>query len=223
MSGFWVVSLMLAELLPPARPALVPRTLALLDEHDRQRNLATGPEPTLLVPIFTRCTGTCPLTAVALKQAMPAASAEFRVVLLSFDPRDVSDDLRSFRTRLALPSEWLVLRSIDAAATRELLDELDFRVMNTGSDFNHADQSFVFSPKGVWAATLSGPPSKEELRVAHRRALAADVQTASRRLGGWLIRPEAWIVLACAGFGLSLTAVLLLARRSKAASAARSH
>jgi hypothetical protein len=220
MSGFWVMSLILAELLPPARPGLVPRSLAILDEHDRHQNLGTAGEPTLLVPIFTRCTGSCPLTAVALKQAIPGGSADFRVVLLSFDPKDVAADLRRFRQRLDLPSEWLVVRSIDAAATRELFDDLDFRVMNSGSGFNHADQAFVLSPKGLWAATLSGPPSKEELSSAHRRALAADDRMAPRRLGAWLIRPEAWIVLACAGFGVSLAAVLLLARRAKAGSTA---
>jgi len=220
MSSFWVMSLMLAELLPPAQPGLVPRSLAVLDEQDGHQNFGTAGEPTLLVPIFTRCTGSCPLTAVALKQAMPGAPADFRVVLLSFDPKDTAADLRLFRKRLDLPSEWLVVRSIDAAATRELFDDLDFRVMNSGGGFNHADQTFVFSPKGLWAATLSGPPSKEELSSAHRRALAADDRTASRRLGAWLIRPEAWIVLACAGFGFSLAAVLLLARRVKAGSAA---
>src|SRR5262249_46144219 len=220
MSSFWLMSLILAELLPPAQPGFLPRSLAVLDEQDRQQNFGTAGKPTLLVPIFTRCAGSCPLTAVALKQAMPGASADFRVVLLSFDPKDTAADLRRFRGRLDLPSEWLVVRSIDAAASRELFDDLDFRVMNSGEGFNHADQTFVFSPGGLWAATLSGPPSKEDLSSAHRRALAADDRTASRRLGAWLIRPEAWIVLACAGFGFSLAAVLLLARRAKAGSTA---
>ena len=213
MSGFWLVTLVLAELLPPGRPGLVPRSPAVLDEQDRHQSLGPGPEPTLLLPIFTRCAGTCPVTAATLKQAIPGASADFRVVLLSFDPHDTAADLRSFRKRLGLPSAWLVVRSVDARATRELFDDLQFPVMNSEGGSNHPDQTFVFSPKGVWAATLSGPPSKEELRSAHRRALADDDRTASRRLGAWLIRPEAWIWLACAGFGLSLGAVLLLARR----------
>ena len=220
MSSFWVMSLILAELLPPAQQGLVPRSLAVLDEQDRRQNFGTAGQPTLLVPIFTRCTGSCPLTAGALRQAMAGASAEFRVVLLSFDPKDTAADLRRFRNWLDLPSEWLVVRSIDPAASRELFDDLEFRVMNSGGGFNHADQTFVFSPKGIWAATLSGPPSKEELSSAHRRALAADDRTASRRLGAWLLRPEAWIVLACVGFGFSLAAVLLLARRAKPGSTA---
>jgi|GEM_PF-2192495 hypothetical protein len=220
MSSFWLMSLILAELLPPAQPGLVPRSLAVLDEQDRHQNFGTAGRPTLLVPIFTRCAESCPLTAVAVKQAMPGPSADFRVVLLSFDPKDTAADLRGFRRRLDLPSQWLVVRSIDAAATRELFDDLEFRVMNSGGGFNHADQTFVFSPKGLWAATLSGPPSEEELSSAHRRALAADDGTASQRLASWLIRPETWIVLACAGFGVSLAAVLLLARRAKGGSTA---
>jgi len=216
-----VISLVLAELLPPAQAGVVPRSLAVLDEQDRHQNFETTGGPTLLVPIFTRCAGSCPLTAVALKQAMAGGSAEFRVVLLSFDPKDNAADLRHFRKRLDLPSEWLVVRSIDAAASRELFDDLGFRVMNSGGGFNHPDETFVFSPKGLWAATLSGPPSKEELSSAHRRALAADDRAVSRRLEAWLVRPEAWVMLACAGFGLALAAVLLLARTDKAGSAAR--
>ena len=168
MSSVLVISLVLAELLPPGQTGLVPRSLAVVDEQDRHQNVGAAGEPTLLLPIFTRCGGSCPLTAVALKQAMAGGSADFRVVLLSFDPRDTAADLRGFRQRLDLPPGWLVVRSVDAAATRELFDELDFRVMNSGDAFNHPDETFVFSPKGLWAATLSGPPSKVELSSAHR-------------------------------------------------------
>lgn len=220
MSSFWLLSLVLAELLPPAQPGFVPRRLAVLDERDRYQEFLPAGRPTLLLPIFTRCGGTCPLTAAALKQAMRAAAADLDVVLLSFDPEDVAEDLRHFRERLDLPSEWLLVRPVDAVATRELFDHLEFRVMNVGGGFNHPDQTFVFSPKGLWAATLSGPPSKDELSSAHRRALAADERTASRSLGVWLIRPETWIVLACAGFGLSVAAILILARRARAGSSA---
>ncbi|HUM10560.1 MAG TPA: hypothetical protein VLT82_06380 [Myxococcaceae bacterium] len=218
MSGFWVMTLVLAELLPPARPGLVPPSLAVLDEQDRHQSLMTAGAATLLLPIFTRCAGTCPVTAASLKQALPGTSADFRVVLLSFDPRDTAAELQGFRKRLDLPSGWLLVRSVDARATRELFDVLEFPVMNGEGGFNHPDQTFVFSPNGRWAATLSGPPSKEELSSAHGRALAADDGTPSRRLGAWLLRPEAWIVVACAGFGLSFAAVLLLARRTRAGS-----
>jgi cytochrome oxidase Cu insertion factor (SCO1/SenC/PrrC family) len=216
-----IAGLVLAELLPPARPGLVPRSLAVLDDHDRRRDLRAAGAPTLLVPIFTRCTGTCPLTAVALKDAMAGAPERFRVLLLSFDTEDAAADLRDFRERLNLPSEWLLVRSIDGAATREFFDDLDFHFMKAAGGFDHPNQTFVFSPKGAWAATFSdNPSSKEELESAHRRAMAADHPSALRRLGDWLFRPEAWIALACAGIGLSLAAILLLVRRDKTPSTA---
>jgi len=212
-----IAGLVLAELLPPARPGLAPRNLAVLDDHDQRQDLRVAGAPSLLVPIFTRCAGSCPLAVVALKQATAGSPARFRVLLLSFDTEDTAADLRDFRERLDLPSEWLLVRSIDATATRELLDDLDFHFMKTGRGFDHPNQTFVFSPNGVWAATFSGNlSSKEELESALQRALAADDLSVLRKLGNWLIRPEAWIALACAGVVLSVAAILLLARRGKA-------
>jgi cytochrome oxidase Cu insertion factor (SCO1/SenC/PrrC family) len=209
-----VAGLVLAELLPPASPGLAPRNLAVLDDQDQRQDLLVAGAPTLLVPIFTRCAGSCPLTAVALKEATAEAPTRSRVLLLSFDTEDTAADLRDFRERLDLPSKWLLVRSIDGAATRELLDDLDFHFMKTDRGFDHPNQTFVFSPNGIWAATFSGnPSSKGELDSALRRALAADDPSAVRRLRDWLIRPEAWIALACVGVGLSLATILLLARR----------
>jgi cytochrome oxidase Cu insertion factor (SCO1/SenC/PrrC family) len=203
---------------------MVPRSLAVQDDHDQRQDLRPAGMPTLLVPIFTRCTGTCPLTALALKQAMAGAPSRFRVVLLSFDTDDAAADLRSFRERLNLPFEWLLVRSIDAAATREFFDQLDFHFMKTASGFDHPNQTFVFSPNGGWAATFSGDlSSKAELESARRRAMAADDPTALSRLRDWLIRPEAWIVLACCGVGLSVVVILLLARRDRARSSSPAH
>lgn len=208
-----------AELLLPASPRVVPRSLAVSDEKDGRHDLgglAAG-APTLLLPIFTRCSGTCPLTAVLLKEAFKKARAPFRVVVLSFDDEDRAADLTAFRERFGLPAEWLLVRSADAAATREFFDELGFHFMKVGSGFDHPNETFVLSPRGAWAATFAGTAFPEaELETAWRRALAADDATAFRRLGGWLIRPEAWIVLACAGLAMSVVATLVLARKARA-------
>src|SRR5512141_568188 len=84
-----------ATLLPPERALALPRGLVAFDEHDQRTDLAAGTAgtPALLVPIFTRCSGTCPLAAVLLKQALEKARAPFRVVLFSFDSGDGAVDL----------------------------------------------------------------------------------------------------------------------------------
>ena len=209
-----------AELLPPARPRALLRSFVVSDEGDKRhdlRGMAAG-APTLLLPIFTRCSGTCPMTALLLKEALGKAHAPFRVVVFSFDAEDAAKDLTDFRERFGLPAAWLLVRSADGAATRAFLDEMDFHFMKAGGGFDHPNQTFVFSPKGAWAATFAGATFLEgELEAACGRALAADDPTAFRRLGGWLRKPEAWIMLACAGVAVSLVGIVLLARKARAA------
>lgn len=201
-----------ATLLPPERVAALPRGFVVPDDEDVRRDLrelAVG-TPTLLIPVFTRCSGTCPLTALLLKKAMAGAQAPFRVIVFSFDPEDAAKDLREFRERFALPAGWRLVRSTDSAATRELLDTLDFHFMKTSAGFDHPNRTFVFSPKGAWAATLLGSEfSPAELEAAFGRALAADDPAALPRLRAWLVRPTAWILVACAGLLLSLVAIVL--------------
>ena len=156
------------------------------------------------------------MTAVLLKEALGKVQAPFRVALLSFDGDDAARDLEDFRERFALPARWLVVRSADAIATRDFLGGLGFHFMKSEGGFDHPNEAFVFSPRGSWAATFAGAAfSKGELEVAWRRAMAADDESAVQRLRAWLIRPEAWIALACAGLALSATAIVLLARKAR--------
>ena len=208
-----------AELLPPESSHVAPRRLVVSDDQDvlrELRGMAAG-APALLLPIFTRCSGTCPLTAVQLKEALGKARAPFRVIVLSFDEEDRAADLQAFRERFRLPADWILARSDDAAATREYFDQLGFHFMKSGSGFDHPNRTFVLSPAGAWAATLAGMQFQEmELDAAWWRALSADDATAFRRLGGWLIRPEAWIALACVGLAMALAATAVLARKARA-------
>jgi hypothetical protein len=193
--------LVLAALLPPANPRTLPPALA-------------GDAPTLLLPIFTRCGGTCPVSAVYLKEALSDEPARFRVVVLSFDPDDTDADLRDFRKRLGLPAQWVVTK-LAPAETRAFLDGLDFHVMKTDGVFDHPNQTFVFSPRGVWAATFNGSRfPQDELDAALRRARAADDPSLLARARLWLLRPEAWLLLAAAGLALSLLTAARAARAS---------
>jgi len=208
-------SLLLAALLPASRPAPLP-ALAVLDEQDASRELRVigAGAPRLLLPVFTRCTGTCPMTAVFLKQALAKADAPFRVVVFSFDPADTAADLRDFRQRFALPEEWAVVRSGDPGATKSFLDGFEFRFMRAGEGFDHPNETFVLSPAGSWTATLTGTSfDDKDLRAAWARAAAADQGRVLSSLLAWLVRPEAWILFACAGLSSSLMAIVIARKR----------
>jgi cytochrome oxidase Cu insertion factor (SCO1/SenC/PrrC family) len=198
-----------AALLPPQKSTVLPEH-PVVDEQGAARDLralAAG-APTLLLPIFSRCTGSCPVTAVFLRDALAGGPVPFRVIVFSFDARDQPRDLREFRRKFNLPREWMVVRSADAAAARSLLDALEFNLMTSGVGFDHPNETFVFSPGGRWAATLAGATfTVADLRTARGRALAADDPAPADRLGAWLILPEAWILLACAGLLLALIAL----------------
>jgi len=209
-----------ADLLSPSSSRELPPGFIALDERDQPRDLlqASSGAPWILLPIFTRCGGTCPLTALSLKDALGRAEAPFRVVALSFDSDDAANDLREFRERFGIPPEWLLLRSADGAATRALLDPFDFHFMKSGGGFEHPNEAFVFSPRGRWAATFAGTTfSKDQLESAWRRAWAADAASPVQRLRWWLSRPEAWILVACGGLLLSFAAILLFARKARTA------
>lgn len=198
-----------AELSPPAQSDLSIQDLSVVGEDGaatRLRALTDG-RPALLLPVFASCAGSCPITTESLRNALSSHPETFRVVVLSFDPKDLPRDLAAFRARHGLPAAWTLVRGADAAATRAFLDQFGFRLMTEPGGFDHPDETFVLSPKGVWAGTLSGPSfPASELESARRRALSADAPTAAERLS----RPGIWIpaafaaLLLCAGTIFSL-------------------
>jgi cytochrome oxidase Cu insertion factor (SCO1/SenC/PrrC family) len=207
-----------AVLLPPGTPTPL-RPFIVLDESDRAqdlRSLSAG-TPRLLVPIFTRCGGTCPLTALLLKEALAKTAVGFRVVVLSFDPADSASDLKRFRTRLALPADWMLVRATDAAKTRAFFDDVGFRLRKAEGGFDHPNQTFVFSAEGVWTGTFAGSAfTDDEIRAAWRWALSSSHPTVLGHLAAWIVRPEAWIAIACLGLGLTFGAIRFVARRTRA-------
>jgi len=152
-----------------------------------------------------------------LKDALAQTRVGFRVVVFSFDPEDSASDLKRFRTRLALPADWMLVRATDAAKARAFLDDVGFRLRKAEGGFDHPNQTFVFSAEGVWTGTFAGSAFRDdELRAAWRRALSSSHPTALGRLAAWVVRPEAWIAIACVGLGMVLSAIGVVARRSRA-------
>ena len=100
---------------------------------------------------------------------------------------------------------------------RAFLDQLDFHFMKTGTGFDHPNATFVFSPRGAWAASLTGATfAAADLTAAWGRALSADDPSPFRKVAVWLIRPAAWVLLACIGLTISIAAIVL-ARRPRVA------
>ena len=165
--------------------------------------LITG-APTLLLPVFTRCSGSCPVSVMNLREKAPL---KFRVVVLSFDPDDTPADLAEFRERMELPADWTVTQ-LPPAQTRELLDGLGFHFMKSERGFDHPNQTFVFSARGAWAGTLNGSEF-DGLDAAWAKALRADKSWLS-----WIDDPAAWISLAAAGVLLALLTAVRAARAS---------
>lgn len=186
-----------AELAAPGN-AVVAGSLAVIDERGAPRDLkalASG-APTVLLPIFTGCGGTCPTTTEALKKALREHPTRLRVIILSFDPADTSEDLRNFRSVHGLSESWILARGAEPAATRAFLDRFGFQVMTSGKGFNHPDEAVVLSSGGAWAGSFLGgafPP--RELDRAYEWALSADAPTFAQRLS----RPQTWIPLILAG------------------------
>jgi cytochrome oxidase Cu insertion factor (SCO1/SenC/PrrC family) len=197
-----------AQLVAPGS-AVVAGSLAVIDERGAPRDfkaLASG-VPTVLLPIFTGCGGTCPTTTEALKRALREHPAGLRVILLSFDPTDTAEDLRSFRSVHGLPAGWSLVRGADAAATRAFLDRFGFQIMTDGRGFNHPDEALVLSPGGAWAGSFFGGVfSSRDLDRAYEWALSADAPTFTQRLR----RPRSWILLIAAGFAASIGVVFSL-------------
>jgi len=190
-----------AELYSPGRAGIVIRDLAVIGEDGAPGRLLSGEGPSLLLPVFTRCFGTCPVTTQALKAALANTLDAPRVVVLSFDPADTAKDLQEYRAIHKLPSTWRLARGADAAATRAYLDQFGFRVMTAPEGFIHPDATLMLSPKGLWAGTFRGADfSGKDLARARARALAADAPTFASRLGagGWITAAGVLLVLGIA-------------------------
>ena len=106
----------------------------------------------ILALIFTRCSGTCPLTVKELQKfaaSLPEPLArDTHFVLVTFDPTDTAEILLGYRKTMHLNGRWLLLRSAPGAV-RELAATLGFSYQPQGDQFVHSNLVTVLSRKGV--------------------------------------------------------------------------
>ena len=92
--------------------------ITVWDEANVQHTLwdelrAAGTGPVIVLPVYTRCTMSCPVLARMLVQQTSQINGgtPYRVLIFSFDPGDDAQALRQFRVQKKLPSAWILVRS----------------------------------------------------------------------------------------------------------------
>ncbi len=183
--------------------------VAVWDEANHQSTLwedlgAAGSGPVIVLPVYTRCTMSCPVTArMLVKEAAQMGNGNpYRVLIFSFDPGDDAAALRQFREQQSLPAAWILVRS-DAADIRRFCDFFHYPILTEGSVMIHNNQLFLLDHSLQWRVTFID----KDWNGADLRKWVGRVETPG--LLGWLtMNPEK---LAFAGFaGLLLSLALIL-------------
>lgn len=174
------------------------------DEANVQHKLfdelkAAGSGPVLVLPVYTRCTMSCPVLARMLVQQTSQLSggSPYRVLVFSFDPGDDAAALRQFRAQKNLPASWLLVRS-DAADIHRFLDFFHYTVLTEGPVMIHTNEMFLLNHNLKWRATFVDVDwNAAELHTWMQRAEAPGVL-------GWIaMNPDMLVYIA---FGLLLAA-----------------
>ena len=169
--------------------ATVPLDLALVDETGQKVTLrALIDRPTILTLNYFTCAGLCSpqLNGIAelLGQIGLTPGKDFRVLTVSFDPRDTPevaarkrDNLLRVVKRPVSPDAWRFLTG-DAASTKALTDSVGFEFQKTEDAFVHPGVIIVLTATGRVARYLHGTSF-----------VPADVQLALDEAARGLVRP----------------------------------
>ncbi|MGD0835852.1 MAG: SCO family protein [Polyangia bacterium] len=145
----------------------VPLDLMLIDEQGER--VALGKlidKPTVLTLNYFRCAGLCtPLlngVAEMLSRTDQIPGKDFRVLTVSFDPRDDAE-LASLKQANYLkqlppgfPAEAWHFMTGDPVSTKRLADAVGFHFAKRGDDYVHAGAIMVLSPSGKITRYLYG-------------------------------------------------------------------
>jgi protein SCO1/2 len=108
----------------------VPDVRILTAEGEQSLRALSAGRPLLVGLVFTRCAGVCSPFVGSLKAAVGAvggAGRDYRVLLLSFDPRDTADDMEALAARHGLrAADGWVLGWAAPGEVRALADAIGF-------------------------------------------------------------------------------------------------
>ncbi len=147
--------------------ARVPLDLTLVDETGHKVTLRSLIDrPTILTLNYFTCTGICSpqLNGVAdmLSQIALQPGKDFRVLTVSFDPRDTPqvaarkrENLLKVVKRPMPPGAWHFLTG-DAASTKALADSVGYEFQSVNGAFIHPGVIIVLTPDGRVARYIQG-------------------------------------------------------------------
>jgi protein SCO1 len=151
--------------------ALLPADVKLRDQAGRDVTLGSyldGEHPVILVLAYYECPMLCSMVVNGLLQGMKGlawtAGKEYRVVVVSFDPRDTQETARKKRdTYISVYGRPVAERGWDflvgeEAQVRRAADAVGFRYRweEATKQYAHAAGVFVFTPEGKLSRTLYG-------------------------------------------------------------------
>lgn len=135
--------------------------------------------PVLVSMFYASCPQACPMLIQKLQaieaKLDPAARADLRVVMVSFDPeRDDPAALTQLATRHGLDDRW-TLASVPEAQVRDLSAVLGIRYRQLpDGEFNHSSVITLLDADGRPIERLDGPGAPDEALVAALARLAGD-------------------------------------------------
>jgi len=182
--------------------------ITVWDEANVQHSLwdelrAAGTGPVIVLPVYTRCTMSCPVLArMLVQQTSQIGGTPYRVLIFSFDPGDDAQALRQFRVQKKLPSAWILVRS-GPADIRRFCDFFHYTVLTEGPVMIHTNQMFLLDHNLQWRATFID----ESWNAADLRTWMSRAE--SPGLFGWLaMNPEVLVFIGFGGLLLSLMLIL---------------
>lgn len=216
----------------------LPLDLTFRDENGqavRLGDLIDG--PTLILPVYYRCTNVCNFLQGGLAHTLPQVKrtpgSDYRVISISFDETE-TPELAAKNQRLYLdamgipfpPAGWRFLTG-DAAAIQALTGAAGYRFRRQGVDFVHPVASFVVSRDGTIVRYLYGTSFlPKDLTLAFTEAAEGRIGATVRGVVAYcftydpgqrtyvfnLLRVAATVVILTAG---SFLAFLLITGRQK--------
>src|SRR5579863_7375943 len=200
----------------PARAVAQIPDVQVLDDTSQSASLSfilnkMGNGPVIVLPIFTRCSASCPVLTRKLADALQETKSgnPDRIVLFSFDPLETSESVRLYRVREHVPADWKIVRS-NEAEIRRFVDFFHYSVMNQDGALLHPNEIFILDQSLNWRWTLVGEDwSSKDLATALELTRAPG-------LYGWMkSNPQAiaWIGFAAMILSLGIAMVWMILRK----------